>query len=221
MRPKPRGSSTSICVTTRAGRTTNYGCTAPAAEHGSRFGATPERTTFLPARWSTRNLLRDAAVPSARWWPYRPRATARVRIRRYPLPGLRWRHTRIGAAGQRRAPGCAQLQVSQAARHLRRRRRRAECDGATGSRRTHRTERARYHAGALRRAYRIESELLALGELRYRRDQQRRIAPDPRGLLLQNVHVAADPEMVAQVRTCDSPRGRHGSRGERPRPRSL
>ena len=68
---------------------------------------------------------------------------------------------------------------------------------------------------------RIEPELLALGALRYRRDQQHRIAPDPRGLLLQNVHVAADAEMVAQVRTCDSPRGRHGSRGERTRPRSL
>ena len=48
--------------------------------------------------------------------------------------------------------------------------------------------------------------------LRYRRDQQRAVAADSRRLLLQDVHVAADAQMVAAVRARDSPRRRHGAR---------
>ena len=43
----------------------------------------------------------------------------------------------------------------------------------------------------------------------------------PAGLLLQDVHVAADAEMVAALRAPDPPRRRHGQGVERARPRPL
>ncbi len=76
----------------------------------------------------------------------------------------------------------------------------------------------RYRGG---QAMALLHALLAVATLRYRRGQQPDITPDPRGLLLQDLHVAADAEVVAEVRARDPSRRRHGSRRARARSRPL
>ena len=77
------------------------------------------------------------------------------------------------------------------------------------------------HARAVRRARRRQPELLAVGALRRRRDQQRAVAADSRRFLLQDVHVAAHAQVVAALRARDPSRGRHGPRRARTRSRPL
>ena len=60
----------------------------------------------------------------------------------------------------------------------------------------------------------VEPEPLAVAALRHRRDQRRRLAAHSRRLLLQDVHVAADAEVVAALRALDPPCRGHGPRRE-------
>ena len=60
-----------------------------------------------------------------------------------------------------------------------------------------------------------EPELLAVGALRRRRRRQRAVAADAGGLLLQDVHVAADAALVAALRALHPSRGGHGTRRRR------
>ena len=219
MRPSPRGTSMSTCVITHAARTMSCGSTAPAATAGSRFGATHARTTFSPAHALTRTFLVTQ--------PFRLPAGGivdRAQPLAFEYDGVAYQ----GYAGDTLASALlangvhrvAQLQVSPSARHFLGRRRRAERAGATRAkaRRTYRAERTSDYAGVVRRADCVKPELLAIRALRYRRNQQCGVAPDPCRLLLQDVYVAADAQMVAQVRTRDSPRRRHGAAASEPDP---
>ena len=55
---------------------------------------------------------------------------------------------------------------------------------------------------------------MAVALVRHRRHQRRDFAAHSRGLLLQDVHVAADAEVVAALRAPHPARGRNGRRGE-------
>ncbi len=122
MRRKRHGSIMSTCATTRAGRMTSCGITARVAAAGSRFAAIRARTRSSPARRPisrcrtihrrappppgpnrSMGIGRDAAVATAIGRRDRSLASARLRIRRHALRGLRRRHARLGAARQRRA----------------------------------------------------------------------------------------------------------------------
>ena len=147
---------------------------------------------------------------------HRSLAAARVRVRRRALRGLRRRHARLGAARQRRPPRRAQLQVSPAARHRHGRRRGAE------------------RAGAARRAARAPSPTCA------RRPSSSTTGSSPTsqnrwpslrfdvgavndvvvalpagGLLLQDVHVAADAAWWLRYEHVIRARRRHGPRARR------
>ena len=154
--PEEEWFATSTSATTRWGRTTNGGLHSA----GCRQWFDVRRDT------RTHEILGSAApgeaMPQAApmTQPCRlptggivDRARdARVRVRRLAIRRLRGRHARLRASRQRRAPRRPQLQVSPAARHLQRRRRRAERAGAARARRAHRAECPRDHAGALRTA---------------------------------------------------------------------
>ena len=128
----------STSATTRWGRTTNGGRTAPAAGSGSSFAATRARTRFSAAprpAWRCRRLADDAALSPADGGIIDRAETLAFEFDGVAIRRLRGRHARFRAARQRRAPRRPELQVPPAARDLERRRRRAECAGATRARR--------------------------------------------------------------------------------------
>ena len=146
---------------------------------------------------------------------------ASLRLRRRAVRRLRRRHRRLGAPRERHPPSCPQLQVPPAARHPHRRRRGAQRIAADRRGRALRAQRARDGPASLRRTDRGEPESLAVASLRRRCRQRRGVAAHSGGLLLQDVHVAADAEGMDALRARNPPRCRHGPRRERARSGSL
>ena len=160
------GRATSTSATIRWGRTTSGGCTAPAAGSGSGCAATRARTRSSaaprPAR-RCREPRRDAALPPARRRDRRSRAAAA----RSSSTASRYE----GFAGDTLASALLANGVHLVGRSFKYHRPRGIVGAGVdepnalvqlGARRAHRAQRARDHAGALRRARRREPELLAV-----------------------------------------------------------
>ena len=196
---------------------------APAAASGFASAATRARTRFWQARIRMPSYPETGSerVSSRRGRHHHPVAEDRLRVRRCTLRRPPRGHARLGTARKRRPPRRAELQVPPAARDLHCRQRRAQCARPTFPRRAHRAQRPCDDTRVIRRVGRHEPEPMAVACLRRRRDQRRAVALSARGLLLQDVHVAALAAGVAALRACDPRRGRHGSRGDGARPRSL
>ena len=124
--PTARSSTTSISATIRRAAWPSSGITAAAAAPGSAWCATRAPTRSTSAALAKRGGEVAACARDARREPFRlasggvdrPHAHAQLHLRRQELSRLSRRHAGLGAAGQRRAPGRALVQVSPAARHL-------------------------------------------------------------------------------------------------------
>ena len=148
--------------------------------------------------------------------PHRPQPAARLHLRRQALRGLCRRHARLGPARQWRASRRAQLQIPPPARHHDRRLRGAQradpaAHAATAPSPIIRATQIELYDGPGRR----EPEPLAVAALRHRRRQQSAVALFPGGLLLQDLHVAA--QRLDEIRACHPPR-RRPRQGARRRP---
>ncbi len=126
---------------------------------------------------------------------------ADLHVQRPHVSGPSGRHARLRAARERRALRRAQLEVSPAARHRDGGCRRAECGRAARNRRVHGAECARDRSRAVSGTRRDEREREAEHRERSHGDQPEVRALHSGGLLLQDVHVAA--QVLAEVRGSD------------------
>ena len=174
------------------------------------------------ARRAARRARRDAVVSSRR-----AAASSTVRAGSRSSSTARGTKAIPATRSPRRCSPTASIFVARSFKYHRprgiftRRQRGAECARATRARRAHRAQRARDDRRALRRPRRREPEPLAVARLRRRRDQRRAVALPARGLLLQDVHVAAVAARVAPLRARHPRRRRHGPRGDGARSRPL
>ena len=225
-RRRTNGSATSISATIRWGRTTNGGRTARAAGNGSWFAATRARTrsSAAPSRASPRRRRRDDADAGA---CRIGGIVDRTRSLQFEFDGT----TYEGFAGDTLAAALLANGVHLVGRSFKYHRprgilcagvRRAECAGpARATARAANRMSARPRRSSTPASWAASQNRWPSLSLRCRRDQRPRLAAHSRGLLLQDVHVAADAEMVAALRAPDPARRRHGASGAPARSRFL
>ena len=224
MRRRRSGPVTSTCATIRWGRTTNGGCTAPGAGNGSGVRR-DTRTHDILGSAAPGATLPAAAVTQ----PFRlPDGGTIDRAQALPFEfdGTRYE----GFAGDTLASALIANGVHLVARSFKYHRPRGIFSaGAEEPNALVRLGRgARTEPNVRATTQELYAGLVATSQncwpsrhVRRRRDQQRRVAVDSGGLLLQDVHVAADAEVVAPLRARDPPRRRHGQGVERARSRPL